>query len=84
MIGTGVGYTVMVNDKGVPTQPLALGVIVTVAITVVEPLLVAVKDGMFPVPLAGSPMDGVLLTHAKVVPATGPPSVIAAVTVPLQ
>ena len=84
MLGTGVGYTVMVKDKGVPAQPFALGVIVTVAITVVEPLLVAVKEGMFPVPLAASPMEGMLLTHAKVVPATGPESGIAVVTVPLQ
>ena len=60
----GVGYTVMVNDKGVPVHPFAVGVTVMVAITGAVPLLVAVKDGIFPVPLAASPMDGVLLTHA--------------------
>jgi hypothetical protein len=54
----------MVNDKGVPVHPFAVGVTVMVAITGAVPLLVAVKDGIFPVPLAASPMDGVLLTHA--------------------
>ena len=49
------GYTVIVND---------IGVTVMVAITVVVPALVAVKDGIFPVPLPASPMDGALLTHA--------------------
>jgi hypothetical protein len=84
MVGTGVGYTVMVNDNGVPTQPFAVGVTVIVSITIVEPLLVAVKDGIFPVPLAASPMDGVLLTHAKVEPDTGPAIGIADVVAPLQ
>jgi hypothetical protein len=54
----------MLNDKGVPTHPFAVGVTVMVAITVVVPALVAVKDGIFPAPLPASPMDGVLLTHA--------------------
>ena len=80
----GVGLTVMVNDNGVPMQPFALGVIVTVATIIVVPALVAVKEGMFPVPLAARPMDGVLLTHAKDVPPTGPPRVIKVVVVPLQ
>jgi hypothetical protein len=74
----------MVNVKGVPTQPLAVGVTVIVATTFVVPALVAVKEGMFPVPLPASPMDGVLLTHAKVVPATGPEIVTAVVVAPLQ
>jgi hypothetical protein len=74
----------MVNDNGVPTQPLAVGVTVMVATTGVVPGLVAVKDGMFPDPLAASPMDGVLLTHVKDVPATGPVTVIREVVVPLQ
>ena len=58
------GYTVIVNDIGVPEHPFAIGVTVMVAITVVVPALVAVKDGIFPVPLPASPMDGALLTHA--------------------
>jgi hypothetical protein len=63
-VTVGVGYTEIVNDKGVPTHPFAVGVTVMVAITVVEPGFVAVKDGILPVPLAANPMDGALLTHA--------------------
>ena len=74
----------MLNDKGVPTHPFAVGVTVMVATTGAVPGLVAVKDGISPVPFAASPMDGVLLTHAKVVPATGPISGIGAVVAPLQ
>jgi hypothetical protein len=74
----------MVNDKGVPTHPFAVGVTVIVAITVVVPALVAVKEGMFPVPLPTKPMDGVLLTHAKVEPDTGPEMLITDVVAPLQ
>jgi hypothetical protein len=84
MTGIGRGFTVMVNDNGVPAHPLAVGVTVIVAITVEGPGLVAVKEGMFPVPLAASPMDGAELTHAKVVPAIGPAIGIAAVVAPWQ
>jgi hypothetical protein len=78
------GYTVMVKDKGVPVHPLAVGVTAMVATTFVMPALAAVKEGMLPVPLPARPMDGVLLTHAKVVPPTGPEIGIAAVVAPLQ
>ena len=74
----------MVNDKGVPTHPFAEGVIVIVAITGAVPGLVAEKDGISPVPFAARPMDGVLLTQAKVVPATGPEIGMADVVAPLQ
>jgi hypothetical protein len=74
----------MVNDNDVPTQPLAVGVTVMVATTGAVPGLVAVKDGILPVPLAASPMEGVLLTHAKVEPATGPVTAINEVVAPLQ
>jgi hypothetical protein len=74
----------MVNDKGVPMQPFAVGVTVMVATTLVVPALVAVKDGRFPVPLAARPMEGVLLVHAKVVLPTGPVKVIPDVVAPLQ
>ena len=79
-----VGLTVIVNDNGVPTHPFAVGVTVIVAMTGVVPALVAVKDGIFPVPLAASPIDGVLLTHANVAPDTGLPNVIIVVAAPLQ
>jgi len=59
----GVGFTVIVNDNGVPMHPLAVGVTVIVAITGAVPPLMAVNDGIFPVPLAPNPIDGVLLTQ---------------------
>lgn len=56
----GVGFTVIVNVCGAPvhvTEPLVkLGVTVMVAVTGVVPVFVAVKEAMFPVPVAGSPM----------------------------
>lgn len=48
------------------------------------PGLVAVNDGMNPVPLPGNPMAGVSLVHAKVVPATGLLKLITTVVAPLQ
>jgi hypothetical protein len=74
----------MVKDSGVPVHPFADGVTVIVATTFVIPAFVAVKEGTFPVPLPARPMDGVELTHAKVVPATGPPKEIKVVVTPLQ
>lgn len=84
LVKVAVGYTVMVNDIAVPGQPLAEGVIVTVELIAVVPELVAVKDGIFPVPLAASPMAVLLLVHEKVVPVTGPDSTIMDVMLPLQ
>ena len=44
-------------------QPSNDGVTVTVAVTGAVPVFVAVKDGIFPVPLAARPIDGVLLVQ---------------------
>jgi hypothetical protein len=57
------GFTVIVKVRGVPTQPLAVGVTVIVAITGVVPVFVAVKVGIFPVPLAASPIVGSLFVQ---------------------
>jgi hypothetical protein len=63
----GVGLTVMVKVVGVPVQvvpPLALkGKTEIVAVTGEFPLLVAVKEGIFPVPEAASPMDVLVLVQ---------------------
>ena len=48
----GVGLTVIVKFFDGPAQPLAVGVTVMVATTLVVPLLVAVKPAMLPLPLA--------------------------------
>jgi hypothetical protein len=63
----GVGFTVMVNAEEVPPQlftPLEkVGVTVMVAVTGETPLFTAVNEGIFPVPLAGSPIDEAELVH---------------------
>jgi len=83
-IASGVGFTVMVKVIGGPGQPLAVGVTVIVATTMVAPMLVAMNEGISPVPLAASPMVGSLFVQSNVVPATGPVKVIGAVASPLQ
>ena len=52
-----------------PVHPLSIGVRVRIAVIGVEPVLIAVKDGMFPVPLAASPMAVLELDQLKVAPA---------------
>ena len=63
----GVGFTVIVKLIGVPLQltpPLVYtGVTVIVAVTGAFVVLVAVKAGILPDPLAASPMLGKLLDH---------------------
>ena len=61
----GAGFTVIVNMTGVPVQPVAglLGVTVMVAIKSLLPVLVAVKEGILPAPLAGRPIPGVVFTQ---------------------
>ena len=66
--GTNVGLTVRVNGIGDPAQPLALGVTVMVAVMGVEPELVAVKEGIFPLPFAASPTAVLLFVQVYVVP----------------
>ena len=84
MVGTGLGFTVMVNVIGVPGQPLDDGVTVIVATFGVAPGLVAVNDGISPVPLAASPIVGSLLVQENVVPASGLLNGIGAVVAPSQ
>ena len=61
----------MVNVIGVPGHPLAVGVTVIVAEVEAFVPFVVVKEGISPDPLAPSPIAGLLLVQAKVVPATG-------------
>jgi hypothetical protein len=74
----------MENDLGIPGQPAKDGVTVMVAVAVVLLLLMAVNDGMVPLPLAGKPMELLLFVQLKVVPATAPVNVIALVAAPLH
>ncbi len=65
---TGVGCTVIVNDLVGPLHVTApnvyFGVMVIVAMTGVEPPLIAAKDPMFPVPLEASPIEAVSLVQS--------------------
>jgi hypothetical protein len=72
IVAVAVGFTVMVKVSTVPTHPLAVGV--TEMLAVIGPFvpLVGVNAGIFPEPLAASPIAGLLFVQAKVVPATGP------------
>ena len=79
-----VGLTVIVNENVGPVQPFAEGVTVIVATIGAVPALVATNDGIFPVPLGASPIEGALFVQAKDVPATGPVKGITAVLAPLQ
>lgn len=84
LVIVGIGLTVMVKVIAAPEHPLAVGVTTIVATTGVAPVLAAVNEAIFPVPLAGSPMLVALLVQAKVVPVTGATKLIAVVAVPLQ
>ena len=52
----GVGLTVIVNDFGIPVQPFANGVTVIVEKMGELPVLVAVNEGILPVPEACNPI----------------------------
>ena len=59
-----VGLTVMVKVLIGPTQPAAVGVMLMVDVMGVVPGLVAVNDGIFPIPDVASPMAALLLVQA--------------------
>jgi hypothetical protein len=74
----------MVKLDVVPGQPLAVGVIVIVALMDDVVALVAENDGMSPDPLAARPIAVLLFVHVNVVPATGPVKVVVGTVAPLQ
>lgn len=85
---TGVGFTVIVNVVGVPTQPLT-SVRVTVIVATNGPLLalVVTNGAISPVPDAGRPMAGLLLVQLNTVPGklpTVPLNGIVSVVAPVQ
>ena len=51
------------NVCAVPGQPFTVGVTVMVAVTGVVPVLIAVKAAILPVPLAASPIAGLLFVQ---------------------
>jgi len=80
----GVGFIVIVNVSGLPTQPLADGVTVTVAVTIEEPLFMALKEGMSPLPAVPRPIEGMSFVQLKDVPATVPTNITPVVCAPLH
>ena len=80
----GVGLTVMVKFCAGPGQPFAVGVTVMVAVTGTLVVLIAVNAGMFPLPLAARPMEGLSFVQLNAVPATLPVKLVAAVLAALQ
>lgn len=70
------GLTVTVNVVGTPGHPPALGVTVTVATASADPLLLAIKEGIFPEPDVPKPTL-MLLVQSKVAPAVGLEKLIA-------
>lgn len=70
----------MVNVRIVPVQLLARGVMAMMAVIGDVPVFVAVKVGIFPLPLADRPIEGFELDQVKVVPLTDPVSDISAMT----
>lgn len=82
---SGVGFTLIVNVLTMPWQgPPLVGVTVMVAVMGVLPVLTAAKKGISPEPLAGKPMDGLLLVQLKVVPLNVSINVTGLVVVPLH
>jgi hypothetical protein len=79
----GVIFTVMVKVTGVPLQPFAFGVTVTVEVKGPVVVLVPTKEAMFPVPLAPNPVAVLLFVQLNVAPAE-PEKVIAVVLSPAQ
>ena len=57
----------MVNVPTFPLHPPAVGVIVIVATTLALPVLTALNEAIFPLPLATRPMEVVLLVQLNTV-----------------
>jgi hypothetical protein len=75
----GVGLTVIVKLFVGPVHPFAVGVMIMLDDIAALPVLVAVKDGILPEPLAAKPIVVFELVQAKVVPVTGPEMATTAV-----
>ena len=80
----GEGLTVMVNVSGMPGQPAADGVTVIVAVTGALLVLIAVNEGIFPLPEAAKPIVVLLFVQLKVVPLIAPEKVTRFVDAPLH
>lgn len=80
----GIGLTVIKNVSGIPTQLLADGVTITLAILPALPELTVANTGRLPIPLAASPIDVVLFVQLYVVPVTLPVKLTGEMKAPLH
>lgn len=76
------GATAMVKLVGTPAHPLAIALVVMVAVCDTPVLFVEANEGMLPVPEAPRPMAVLLFVHERVVPATELTKFTADVIVP--
>jgi len=84
LLTVAVGLIVTVNVVGVPVHPFAVGVTMIFALIAAVVALVVVNEGIFPEPLAASPIAVLLFVHVNVVPLTGPDKVATGVFCPAQ
>jgi len=78
-----VGLTVTLKEVLFPVHPPTKGVTVTVATCIFDPALIAVKEGIFPLPEVPKPTFTELV-HANVAPAEKLVKAMAALLFPLQ
>ena len=83
-VTVGVGLTVMVYVDGTPGHPLMVAVTEMVAMIGAFPVLVALKDGISPVPLSVSPIAVFEFIQLKVPPAGVLAKVVPVTVSPLQ
>ena len=69
----GVGFITIENACGVPKQVLENGVTTICAVIGTVELFVVVKLLISPLPMAGNPINGLLLVQLNTVPAMGEP-----------
>ena len=80
-----VGFTVIVNIIVCPKHPSPTdGETLIVAVIGDRPVLIAVNDGILPLPLAAIPTEGLLLVHVYSTALTGLPKIIALFEDPLH
>lgn len=80
----GVAYTTNEKVVELPGQIPFMGVTTIVAITGALVVLIAVNDGIFPLPLVGSPIDGSSFVQTKEVPLSEPVNATGCAVDPLH
>jgi hypothetical protein len=84
VVAIGLGFIVIVNVKGVPVQPLNVGVTEIVLVMAEAVAFVAVNNGRFPIPDAPSPIAVFELVQVKVAPAGKLEKVVRGTVAPAQ